>query len=446
MQSWDETVSYLYALLPAYQRTGDAASVRFDLSRTHELLDSLGNPELYLAQRSIHVAGTNGKGSVSSMLAAILTTAGFRTGLYTSPHLRCFTERMRIDGQPVDRRWVMEFVNTHQTLIETLRPTFFELTVGMAFCWFRDQSVDFAVIEVGMGGRLDSTNVIDPLLCIITNIGLEHTEFLGNTRAKIAAEKGGIIKANTPVVIGEKDEEITSVFKVIAAERNAPIYWAPDTWTGFSMGLESLDGSTLENVRFDRNDGRMVALLESDLIGAYQIPNLASVLTAFFVLENIVPNLKSNALIDGLKQVRKKSGLRGRFDVCGSNPTVVLDVTHNAPGLKLLVQQVLRFGHIDRQQHWVIGMVQKPEWIDFLQLLPAKDHYYWVAPSLPRARAVAELQAAAAELGLVGLAWPSVADGLAAAKAAAAPSDLIIVTGSTFVVADALDYLEPLEQ
>lgn len=417
------TLDYLYGLLPMYQRIGKAAYKK-DLSNTHELCWALGRPQWRFL--SLHVAGTNGKGSVASMLASICQEAGLRTGLYTSPHLLSFTERIRIDGQPMTEAAVVAFVQQHRDLIERIKPSFFELTVAMAFDHFATQAVDLAVVEVGLGGRLDSTNVLRPELCVITQIDYDHMDLLGDTLAQIASEKAGIIKPYTPVVIGARHPETDPVFEAAAKALEAPLLWAeahyqPELGAATPAGQEWLvDGSRL--------------LL--GLAGHYQRDNLAAVLTAVDALREEGYDLPDEAVTRGLARVVTNTGLRGRMEVIGQAPTVICDTAHNEGGVRAVMEQLARRPY--PRLHLVWGMVQDKAHEKILQLLPPAAAYYWVRPELARGLDAAALAAKGAALGLAGQVCGSVAAGIAAARAAAGPDDLIYIGGSTFVVADAL--------
>jgi dihydrofolate synthase/folylpolyglutamate synthase len=362
--------------------------------------------------RSIHVAGTNGKGSTSHMLAAVLQTAGYRVGLYTSPHLIDFRERIKVNGEEISEQAVVDFTEKNKAAVEQIRPSFFELTMMMAFDFFVQKKVDVAVVEVGLGGRLDSTNVITPALSVITNIGLDHTDLLGDTLEKIAVEKAGIIKPNVPVVVGEYQEEVAHVFERRAAECSAPLVFA-----------------SRECVR-----EKEYAL---DLHGDYQQQNLCTALTALRILRecNLFSFSETN-VEDGLRHAAAITGLRGRWQQVGSNPAVVLDTGHNAHGLAQAMAQLSRLAY--RRLHIVFGMVADKDIDSAIALLPKHAAYYFTQAAIPRAMQAEALAEKCRAIGLQGEAFPTVALALQAAKNSAAANDFIYVGGSTFIVADAL--------
>ncbi|MGB0175550.1 MAG: bifunctional folylpolyglutamate synthase/dihydrofolate synthase [Owenweeksia sp.] len=402
--NYQETLDWLFAQLPMYQRVGQVA-YKADLKNTEQLMELLDHPETKF--RSVHVAGTNGKGSVSHMLAAIFQKAGYKTGLYTSPHLVDFRERIRINGLMIPEEKVVDFVDRYQSDFISIGLSFFEMTVGMAFHYFADEKVDMAIVEVGMGGRLDSTNVIIPELSIITNISLDHTQFLGNTLPLIAREKAGIIKPGVPVVIGEANDETRPVFEEIARKRNTLLHYAgtPDPqWL-------------------------------SDLNGPYQPQNLATVQKSIAVLEELGYTLSENAL-PALKEVKRLTGLRGRWEMLQENPRVIADTGHNEAGVKLVMKQLLN--ETFSRLHIVWGMVGDKDSSAILKLLPQKAIYYFCKPDLPRGKDVSLLQREGSEVGLRGNSYASVQQAYAAALQTANSDDLIFIGGSTFVVAEVL--------
>lgn len=405
--TYQECLDWLFTQLPMYQKVGGAA-YKADLSNTHKLMDLLHHPENRF--KSVHVAGTNGKGSTSHMLAAIFQKAGYKTGLYTSPHLKDFRERIRINGEMIPEQHVVNFVDTHKDQFESIGLSFFEMTVGMAFQYFADQKVDIAIVEVGMGGRLDSTNVVTPELGIITNISLDHTQFLGNTIAAIAGEKGGIIKSEVPVVIGEHNTEYDDVFKEIAEEKNAPIYFAEDL-----IPAREID--------------------DLDLKGVYQRKNIRTVLAAVEILSQQGYQLSEN-LAEALGSASKLTGLRGRWETIGQHPKIICDTGHNEAGVNLITQQ-LNNETFDKL-HIVWGMVGDKDAASVLALLPKDSTYYWCRPEIPRGKDASILKNEAEEVGLTGNVYSSVQEALETAKKAAVSADLIFVGGSTFVVAEAL--------
>ncbi|MEM7659764.1 MAG: folylpolyglutamate synthase/dihydrofolate synthase family protein [Bacteroidota bacterium] len=425
VHTFEEVLAFLYQQLPMYQRVGPAA-LKPSLQNTKDFCWELGLPQWQF--HSIHVAGTNGKGSVSSMLASILQEAGYKTGLFTSPHLTSFTERIRINGIEISEEEVIEFVHLYRKAIDLIKPSFFELTTGMAFLQFASEDVDIAVVEVGLGGRLDSTNVITPELSVITQIDFDHVGLLGDTLPQIAGEKAGIIKQLTPVVISERHPETEVVFLEKAASLEAPILFAQDTHQ-----LEALQ-QDLHSQRFrDLETGEE---WELSLAGHYQKENLQAVLAAVDQLREDGWNIPAEAVRQGLQKVAANTGLRGRMEVLSESPTVLLDTGHNPAGVKAAVQQILAHPH--DQLHIVWGMVNDKDVSAVLELLPAAATYYFVQADLPRAMKAEALAAKAHQLGLKGTAAGSVEIGMIQAKAAASPDDLIWVGGSTFVVAEAI--------
>lgn len=426
-------LDYLYAKLPMFQRIGKAAFKK-DLTNTLALLDALGNPHLRL--HTVHVAGTNGKGSVSSMLASVLKEAGYKTGLYTSPHLKSFTERIRINGNELPEAYVVDFVERMRDSIEAINPSFFEVTVAMCFDFFAQQQVDIAVIEVGLGGRLDSTNVILPEVCVITNIDYDHMDLLGNTLGEIAAEKAGIIKPEVPVVVGQRHPETDPVFEMIANDLDAPVLWAADLLPGAQVA--AADAHHLQAIRAGAE------VYQTDLAGSYQVHNLPTAVAAVQVLRGLGWQISDAALAAGLAHVRQNAGLRGRFERLSENPLTICDTGHNEAGIRAVMSQLLPLYEAKKQAaptaklRMVLGMVSDKDHGRVLRLLPADAVYYFVRPDVPRGLDAAELSAKAAEFGLHGTVCGTVADGLARANAESHENDVIFVGGSTFVVAEAL--------
>ncbi|MDR2906818.1 MAG: bifunctional folylpolyglutamate synthase/dihydrofolate synthase [Bacteroidales bacterium] len=403
--TYKETTDYLFSQLPMYQRIG-ASAYKENLDNTIQLLAALNNPERTF--KTIHVAGTNGKGSTSHMLASILQTAGYKTGLHTSPHLKDFRERIKINGVCIPKQQVMDFVEQNRMLFETIQPSFFEMSVGMTFDYFAKEKVDIAIIEVGMGGRLDSTNVISPLLSIITNISKDHTQFLGDTLDKIAREKGGIIKPKTPVVIGETNELTAPIFTEIAQRNQSEIVFA----------------DKLNNPYPD---------LICDLKGIYQQKNIRTVLAAIAQLQTHF-HLSEEAIRKGFANVIKNTGLMGRWQILSENPLTVCDTGHNEDGIKQVLKQISLTPH--HKLHAVFGVVNDKDVTKILSLLPKDATYYFCRANLPRALDANELHAQAKPFGLQGEAFSTVGEALDAAKKSAKPDDLIWVGGSTFVVAE----------
>ena len=395
------TLQWMYARLPMYQRLG-AAALNPDLTRITALADYLGNPQQGF--KSIHIAGTNGKGSSAHMTAAVLQTAGYKVGLYTSPHLKHFSERIRIDGKPIPSDFVVAFVAAHKSFLEANSCSFFEMTVAMAFAFFAAQEVDVAVIEVGLGGRLDATNIIQPEGCLITNISLDHQQFLGSTLTEIAKEKAGIIKPQTPVIISEYQSEIHTVFEEVAIQKQAPIYQAPAT------------------------------SFKTDLTGDYQQQNASGVVALLGQLPSFA--VDKTHMQKGLMHVRTLTGLRGRWELLGNNPTTIADVAHNKEGLERVMAQLEKQQYT--QLHIVFGMVNDKDANSIVNLLPREATYYVCAASVPRVMPVAQLAKIFRAVGLVHSSNSSVSAAYAAAREAAAPDDFIFIGGSLFVVAEVL--------
>ncbi len=389
-----------------YQRQG-AVAYKEDLSNSILLADHLGNPQTKF--KSVHVAGTNGKGSTSHMLASVLQEAGYKVGLYTSPHLKDFRERIRINGVPVSEAYVVDFVKDHKPFLKANALSFFEMTVGMAFDYFASQLVDIAIIEVGLGGRLDSTNIITPEVSVITNIGLDHMQYLGKTHAAIAFEKGGIIKEGIPVVIGEHHPETEAVFGTLSRKRNAPLYKA---------------------YTFD------AIPMKSELKGAYQQPNIRTVQVAIAKLQEKGFGVGIQHIAKGLLNVVKNTGLQGRWQLLGEQPTIICDTGHNKEGLSYVLPQLetVTYDHL----HIVLGVVSDKDLDSILPLFPKHATYYFCKPSVLRGMPAEELEAIALGFNLKGASYVSVSNALIAAKEKATPRDFIFVGGSTFVVAEVL--------
>ena len=424
--TYADTLHYLYAQLPMFTRVG-ASAYKKDLHNTLALCNALHHPEHKF--KSVHIGGTNGKGSSSHMLAAILQTAGYKTGLYTSPHLRDFRERIRINGQMIPEQEVINFVNSHQALFEEINPSFFEATVGLAFDYFAKQGVDIAIIEVGLGGRLDSTNVINPLLSLITNIGLDHQDILGNTLEEIAKEKAGIIKSSTPIIVGEKQAEIADVFENKAIEANAKILFASECWT-------ITPKETAPLLVVNALSSKQNLELALDLRGSYQVKNLAGVLTAVDELREQGFKISEENLKTALKQVSSLTGLQGRWQTLQQEPLVICDTGHNEDGIKEVLKNITNTPH--QNLHMVWGMVKDKDVRKILELLPKKANYYFCQPNIPRGKPTEELAQEAQKYQLKGQAYTSVAEAYQQALSHAKPNDLVFVGGSTFVVAEVL--------
>lgn len=410
-----------------FSRIGTAAYKK-DLTNTLALCEHLGNPHQRF--KSIHIAGTNGKGSVSHMLAAILQTAGYKTGLYTSPHLKDFRERIKVNGQMISEEFVIDFTEKIKPLIEKIEPSFFEITVAMAFDYFANQKVDIAVIEVGLGGRLDSTNIITPELSIITNIGWDHMNMLGDTLEKIAFEKAGIIKENVPVVIGEVLPETLPVFEKIAGEKKSPLSIASHKRqaTDWHWAKHEL---IVEVSEVHHTDHKTYHL---DLPGIYQVKNLLTVLEACSQLHMKGWRMDGDIIAKSLKEVKKLTGLQGRWEVLKESPLVIVDVAHNADGIKQLMQQIELTEH--KNLHIIIGLVKDkdPEWV--LEQLPKCATYYFTKAQIPRAMPEEELRKKALHYGLHGNTVSNVNSALYNASLKAGKEDLILVCGSIFLVGE----------
>jgi dihydrofolate synthase/folylpolyglutamate synthase len=433
--SYQETIDYLYTKLPMFSRIG-AAAIKPNLDNTIAICKLLGNPEQKI--KTIHIAGTNGKGSTSHMLASIFQEAGYKTGLYTSPHLYDFRERIKVNGEMCSKEFVIEFTNRIKPFIEQVAPSFFEITVGMAFDYFVKEKVDIAIIETGLGGRLDSTNVITPELSIITNIGFDHMALLGNTIETIASEKAGIIKRETPVVIGESSPASKNVFEEKAKNENAPLYFAEDflqhksfqnNWNTALFEFTQPLIHLLDAPLFAKN-----FTIESDLPGKYQAKNLKSVLVATQLLSTMGWKLTATKVTKALLNIQKNTGLMGRWECIQTNPKVILDVAHNEHGIQALLEQLVSLHY--NKLHIVTGMVKDKDIQAVLSLLPNNAQYYFTQSNIPRALPVNELVAQATELGLNGLAYMDVNIALAEAIKNANHNDLILVIGSIFLVAE----------
>jgi len=425
--NYQETLDYLYQALPMFQRIG-AAAFKKDLGPTIALCNYLGNPENKF--KSIHVAGTNGKGSTSHALASILQDAGYKVGLYTSPHLKSFTERIRINGIEISEEAVIQFVAKHRSFMEEISPSFFEMTVALAFDLFAQEQVDVAVVEVGMGGRLDSTNVITPLLSIITNIGLDHVQFLGTTLEEIAGEKAGIIKKQVPVIIGETQVETCPVFTQVAREREAPIYFS-DQVIAVSPGNAHHLNLQAFIVKKEKEEP---ILLQMDLLGSYQIKNLPAICLAFDQLNQLGFTISEENLKNGLANITRNTGLKGRWQILSYSPLTICDTGHNKEAFKVIIDQLNNIPH--NRLCMILGMVRDKDVDGVLKLLPKEASYAFCQPQIPRAMPANELATLAATFGLEGKVIPVVNDAINYFQKKATPDDLLFVGGSTFVVAE----------
>jgi dihydrofolate synthase/folylpolyglutamate synthase len=416
---YSSSLDFLYQRLPMFQRTGKAA-LKPDLSNTIKLLERLGNPEKKF--KTVHIAGTNGKGTSAHALAAILQSSGLKTGLYTSPHLVNFTERIKIDGIEINSDDVAEFVTKMKSHIEEIAPSFFEVTVAMAFEYFRIQEVDIAVIEVGLGGRLDSTNVIIPEVSLITNISFDHTDLLGDTLEKIAAEKAGIIKAGVPVVIGSNQPEIQHIFEAKALECQSELIT-------ISSDPETIDFPfPYRSIKYQNHTWHL------DLPADYYMKNIPGVIETIKVLRSRGFDIDDKAISEGLKSMTTLTGLKGRFQSIGKEPLVITDVSHNEAGIRSLIEQISNLNY--KELHVIYGAVKDKLVYDILSIFPEKTHYYFTQSQVPRSMPVSDLLQIAHQADKKGNSFTNVNLALDAAKKIAKPEDLILITGSTFVVAE----------
>ena len=427
--NYQETLQYLFSQLPMFQRIGESA-YKANLDTTIAMDHYFNHPHRNF--KTIHVAGTNGKGSVSHMLASVFQANGYKTGLYTSPHMIDFRERIKINGVMIPEEEVVEWVEKHKTILTELTPSFFEMTVAMALDYFNRQNVDIAIIEVGMGGRLDSTNIISPLFSVITNIGLDHTQFLGSTYAAIAREKAGIIKPNTPVIIGEYNEQTFPVFQEMATLANAPLTLASEKYI-VTESQPTNDGKLEITVQHCINGKQEKVLL--DLIGHYQKKNIVTVLAALEIVATLFPINMKKAL-DALKCTANATGLDGRWQVLCKQPYVVVDIAHNAQGLSEVVGQIKNTTYDNL--FMVLGVVSDKDVEAMLKILPSKANYYFTQPSIPRAMRVEKLTEIAKHAGFEGEAFSMVGDAIDAALKKAKLTDMVYIGGSAFVVSDAL--------
>lgn len=425
--TYPETIDYLYQLLPVFHRIGKKA-FKANLDNTIALCEHLNNPQKKF--KSIHIAGTNGKGSSSHFIASILQSAGYKTGLYTSPHLKSFTERIRINGEPIPEESVIQFVEDNRVFIEDVKPSFFELTVGMAFEYFAKEQVDFAIIEVGLGGRLDSTNVIIPELSLITNISFDHTDILGDTLAKIASEKAGIIKSKIPAIISEKHPETESVFINKASEENSPIYFAEDFYV---VNESKLNKGLLQLNILDKTINT-TQILNSQLTGSYQIKNILGVLTAIQILNENGYSISQKDILSGVSNVISQTSLKGRWQLLSTNPTIICDTAHNVSGIKEVLENI---ASINFEDLWfVLGFVSDKDIDGILSLLPKKANYIFCQSETPRALDAEILKLKASNFSLSGIVIRDVNEAMDFAKNKAHKNDLVYVGGSTFVVAE----------
>ena len=423
-----ETVNYLFNIAPVFEHIG-ASAYKEGLDNTYLLDEHFGHPHRKF--KSIHIAGTNGKGSCSHTLAAILQNDGYKVGLYTSPHIMDFRERIKINGECISKEYVIEFVNQEKSLFEKIHPSFFEVTTALAFKYFAEQHVDYAIIEVGLGGRLDCTNIITPILSIITNISFDHTNFLGNTLEKIAKEKAGIIKQNIPVIIGETTNETKPVFKTCAESMNAEIIYADENDEIISFTMNE-DGGITYNTR-------SFGIIQGELGGLYQKKNTNTILHAvrFLYNQHIIKN--TGSINNGFYNVCRLTGLIGRWQKIGSNPSVICDTGHNVGGWTYISRQVQVQKY--NKLHIVFGMVNDKDVDGVMCLLPKNAHYYFTKPQSKRAIPEKDIQRKAMTHGLAGDCYNDVPSAYTAAKKMATPDDMIFIGGSSYIVSDLLLYI-----
>lgn len=426
--TYEQTIDFIFEQLPMFQRQGKVA-YKANLNNTIAFDTFLNHP--HRTFQTIHVAGTNGKGSVSHMIASVLQQAGYKTGLYTSPHLLDLRERIKTNGQMISKAFVVDFVNVNQTFIQQLKPSFFEMMVMLAFSYFSQQQVDVAVIEVGMGGRLDSTNIITPELSVITNIGLDHTQFLGDTLNKIAAEKAGIIKPNIPVVIGETKNETKLVFEEVAKKQNCTIVYASEKYP-ITRAQPILNGL---QVYLENKTG--IETRTTDLSGIYQANNLRTSLCALELLKTPFTKISNETIALGLQNVISNTKLWGRWQTISTKPLIICDTGHNLDGLQYVTKQINQTKH--NKLHLVLGLVSEKKASEVLSLFPNDATFYLTQPNIPRAMPVAQLALSATSHHLNFTAHNTVREAIISAQSHANGDDLIFIGGSTFVVADALE-------
>ncbi len=424
---YGEVIRYLYDMLPMYQRIGNSA-IKKDLKNTRKLCKALDHPQEKF--KSVHVAGTNGKGSSSHMLASILARAGYKTGLYTSPHLKHFTERIKVNGQPVSESYIVEFVESVKPLIGQIKPSFFELTVAMAFDYFAREKIDIAVIEVGLGGRLDSTNVVNPEISLITNISYDHQEMLGETLEEIAGEKGGIIKKKVPVVIGEKEKETSSVFTKLARKRKSPLVFASERYKIESIGMGN-NGHQIEVDDLEK-ENPLTYFLETP--GLTQLKNIPGVLSVINILKDKGYNIPLEDVKYGIEHYQKLTGLKGRWQILNTRPKVIADIAHNQAGLENVIQQLKDLKK--RKLYCILGFMKEKDIAQILPLFPKDAEYIFCQAKVPRAMDAKWLALQAALYHIDGRVIPDVNTALKELLEKAGEEDVIFVGGSTFVVAE----------
>ncbi len=429
-EKYEKVLKYLFSQLPVFQRVGNQA-YKADLERTIALDKHFDHP--HKTYKTIHVAGTNGKGSVSHLLASVLQEAGFKTGLYTSPHLKDFRERIKVNGVPVSREYVIRFTEENAALFEKLKPSFFEMTVAMAFAFFQYSKVDIAVIETGLGGRLDSTNIILPELSIITNIGHDHSEFLGSDLKTVAWEKAGIIKPGVPVVIGETQDGLSGVFVELAGKNSSSLVFADENYR-VEYAMLTMDNK--QSLKLGKSGVFGFTEVQTSLLGLYQAKNICTTLQAVEILRNSGLDIPDDSVLKGVENVVENTGLYGRWQVLGVDPLVVCDTAHNREGLEEVVKQIRNTAF--KTLHFVLGLVKEKQLDLILDLLPKEAVYYFVKANIPRALDAETLAKEAGKKGLEGTVFPDVITAFAEARKKANSHDMVFVGGSTFVVAEIL--------
>ena len=432
MTTYKQTLEFLFSQLPMFQRVGKPA-YKANLDNTIALCNILGNPQNDFP--SVHIAGTNGKGSVSHFIASVLQSSGLKVGLYTSPHLKDFRERIKINGKKVPKKYVVNFVNKYKEDFGSVKPSFFEYTFGMAIKYFSEENIDIAIMETGMGGRLDSTNVVSSIISVITNIGLDHTQFLGDTLQKIAAEKAGIIKTGIPVVIGETQRETEAVFIEFAKKKNSPVIFADKNFTITGCNTEYGNHPKLVLDLKSEKDKRLINLV-SGLAGMYQKKNIITAFQAIDILKESGFSVSNQNIKQGFRSVVKNTGITGRWQVLKKRPLTICDTGHNTDGIKEIVSQIKNTDF--NKLHFIFGTVNDKDIDRILKLLPKKARYYFCKANIPRALDQDELKRKARQFNLPGDSYISVSEAYANAVSNADTDDLIFIGGSTFVVAEVL--------
>jgi len=425
--NYQQTINYLFEQLPMYQRVGKSA-YKNNLDTTIALDEYFGSPHKKF--KTIHIAGTNGKGSVSHIIASVLQEAGYKVGLHTSPHYKDFRERIKINGQLAKEQFIINFVENHKNILIELKPSFFEITVAMAFEYFAQNEVDIAIIEVGMGGRLDSTNIIEPELSVITNISLDHTQFLGNTIEKIASEKAGIIKHKTPVVLGTTNETVVKIVNEIAKSKNADLHIAPNI---FKAEKNIFENKNIINI--SKNNEPYLSKINFELQGDYQLENIQTVMQIVDIIKN---NYKINTenIYNGLSKISENTNIMGRWQILCENPLIVCDSGHNIAGITYILNQIEKIKY--EKLHFVFGMVNDKSIDTILKLLPTQAQYYFTQANIPRALNCNDLQQQAKQYNLQGDSYKTVVEAYKTSKQNANKTDFIFVGGSIFVVAEVL--------